>query len=115
MTVYTVTTLDDPFANGGTSANGINNTGQIVGSYHVIGVSPITHQGYGFLYTVRMAPIRPLRIRTRSTAASPQVPLRRASTTSARSSDITRVSTTASVGLTDSFTAVAPIPPSMIP
>jgi probable HAF family extracellular repeat protein len=50
MTVYTVTTLDDPFANGGTSAYGINNTGQIVGSYSVVGVSPITHQGYGFLY-----------------------------------------------------------------
>src|SRR5262249_4670396 len=50
MTVYTVTPLDDPSANGGTSASGINNTGQIVGSYSVIGVSPITHQGYGFLY-----------------------------------------------------------------
>jgi probable HAF family extracellular repeat protein len=50
MTVYTVTTLDDPSATGGTSANGINNTGQIVGSYSVATVSPLTHQGYGFLY-----------------------------------------------------------------
>jgi hypothetical protein len=50
LTVYTFTPLDDPFANGGTSASGINNTGQIVGSYSVIGVSPITHQGYGFIY-----------------------------------------------------------------
>jgi uncharacterized membrane protein len=50
MTVYTVTTLHDPSANSSTSANGLNNVGHIVGSYSVIGVSPITHQGYGFIY-----------------------------------------------------------------
>src|SRR5205807_504414 len=42
--------LDDPSANGGTSAYGINNAGLIVGSYGVITASPISHQGYGFLY-----------------------------------------------------------------
>jgi hypothetical protein len=33
MPVYTYTTLDDPLASAFTSANGINDIGQIVGSY----------------------------------------------------------------------------------
>ena len=104
MTVYTVTTLDDPSANGGTSANGINNVGQIVGSYtrhrrvahHPPRVRlPLQPSGW-HLY-------RPSTIRSRSTAASSQVPPRRASTMSARSSGITRVSSTASASGTLGF------------
>jgi hypothetical protein len=53
MSVYNYTTLDFrfPIANGGTSAYGINNAGEIVGSATVIqgGLSPST-QKYGFIY-----------------------------------------------------------------
>src|SRR5262249_18727624 len=47
MPVYTYTTLDDPSATNGTVANGINDSGQIVGDY--VGNSPITLT-HGFLY-----------------------------------------------------------------
>src|SRR5262249_22932577 len=42
MPVYTYTTLDDPLAVMGTFAQGINNSGQIVGSY-------VNNGGHGFL------------------------------------------------------------------
>src|SRR5262249_57963700 len=47
MPVYTYTTLDDPSATNGTVANGINDSGQIVGDY--VGNSPITLT-HGSLY-----------------------------------------------------------------
>src|SRR5262249_35975993 len=47
MPVYTYTALDDPSATNGTVANGINDSGQIVGDY--VGNSPITLT-HGFLY-----------------------------------------------------------------
>jgi uncharacterized membrane protein len=55
MTVYTVITLDDPAANspeirGSTRAQGINDAGQIVGSYTVTTVDPTSLFNYGFLY-----------------------------------------------------------------
>jgi hypothetical protein len=55
MTVYTVTTLDDPSAPrpdfpGSTRAQGINDTGQIVGSYTVTTIDPTSIFNYGFLY-----------------------------------------------------------------
>ena len=45
MLVYSYTTLNDPLATNGTAATGINNNGQIVGSY---GYVPF---GQGFLYS----------------------------------------------------------------
>jgi hypothetical protein len=55
MTVYTVTTLDDPAAPspgfpGSTRAQGINNTGQIVGSCTRTTIDPTSIFNYGFLY-----------------------------------------------------------------
>src|SRR5262245_17738521 len=55
MTVYTVTTLDDPAAPrpdfpGSTRAQGINDAGQIVGSYTVTTIDPTSLSNYGFLY-----------------------------------------------------------------
>src|SRR5262249_39089280 len=55
MSVYTVTTLDDPSASrpgfpGSTRAQGINNAGQIVGSFTVTTVSPISLTNFGFFY-----------------------------------------------------------------
>jgi len=50
LSVYTVTTLDDPSANGGTDAYGINNAGQIVGSYEVLNRAGV-FDNHGFLYS----------------------------------------------------------------
>src|SRR5438309_1498421 len=45
MTVYSFTTINEPFATGTTSAYGINASGQIVGQYHDAGGD------HGFLYS----------------------------------------------------------------
>ena len=55
MTVYTVTTLDDPSAPspgfpGSTRAEGINNAGQIVGSFTVTTIDPTSLTNFGFFY-----------------------------------------------------------------
>jgi probable HAF family extracellular repeat protein len=46
MSIYTYTTLDDPSATNGTVAMGINDWGQIVGYYSVVGLS-----WHGFIYS----------------------------------------------------------------
>jgi hypothetical protein len=43
MPIFTYTTLDDPLATGGTFAQGINNSGQIVGYYLADGTRAWTH------------------------------------------------------------------------
>jgi len=50
MPVYTYIPLDDPSANGGTDAYGINNAGQIVGSYEVLNRAGV-FDNHGFLYS----------------------------------------------------------------
>ena len=46
MTAYTYTTIDDPSAANGTSAGGINDLGQIIGSY-----DDGSNHAHGFLYS----------------------------------------------------------------
>jgi probable HAF family extracellular repeat protein len=53
MPTYTYTTLDDPAGNGGTGASGINDAGQIVGTYTVRTVdfhANIFSTTHGFIY-----------------------------------------------------------------
>jgi probable HAF family extracellular repeat protein len=52
MPTYTYTTLDDPAGNGGTSPGGINDAGQIVGTYTVVTFSHANSFSttHGFIY-----------------------------------------------------------------
>jgi probable HAF family extracellular repeat protein len=111
MSTYTFTTVDDPSANwsvthsngytsnGRTTASGINNAGQIVGSY-----TASNGNEYGFLYNGGTYTTIDDPLATNGT-------VRPASTTRDRSSGITPTA----AAPTASFTAAASTRPSMIP